>query len=295
MQYRILLTEDSPIIQKVVEDILIQEGFEVKTVTDGDEIFKEFDSFNPDIILVSTDLHKSDGYELCKKIRIISKNIPIILLAGAYEPFNEERAWMVEATEHILKPFEACDLVGKIKKLLNIEGFESYKAPYYKDDIVISKPAQVNPALEAQLMGTIGIEDSSLDIVNKTDTFISIEKEIQEPQISITKPIKSTDFNENKELSIPLDKELASILKQPLEDILDYYLKTKLTEELSSSIKGKAIEILYEIAPKMIDEILRQKTAILVTLLASEIESEIKKALPEIIETIIKKRLGKVD
>ncbi len=296
MQYRILLAEDSPIIQKVVGDILQQEGFEVNTISNGDELLRELDSFNPHIVLVSTDLHSIDGYDLCSKIKIVSNNIPIILLSGAYEPFDEERARVAEANDHILKPFEACDLVGKIKKLLNVEGFESYNPPYYQDDIVIPQPVQVKPALEAQLLEPLAIGDRSLDIVDKTDTVITIENEIQEPQVYIAQSPTSVDFKENEELSMPLiDKELANLLKQPLEDIFDYYLKTKLSEELSSSMRERVNIILYEIAPKMLDEMLRQKMTVFISSLTSEIESEIKKTLPEIIEKIIKKRLEKVD
>lgn len=299
MPFRILLAEESPIIQKVVEDILEKEGFEIKTVREGDGAIQELDSFKPHIILASSDLDGIDGYELCKKIKTMSanSNIPVILLAGAYEPYNEEYAWVVGVNDCILKPFESSELIGKVKKLLNIEGYAAYEPPSYQEDLPVLKPLETAPAAESQVEEIIIIENTASDITGAEPSIVTQENKAKEPQISNAPSSLSPDvINKTSYLEPIIDEKLHSLLKKPLEEVFEYYyLKSGLSEEISSSVRDKANNTLYEIAPKMIETMLRQKMDLLISSLAFEIESEIKKALPGIIEVTIKKTLEKVD
>lgn len=298
MPYRILLAEESPIIQKVVEGILEQEGFEIKTVSDGDEAFQELDSFTPHIVLASSNLRGMDGYELCKKIKIMgaNSNIPVILLAGAYEPYNEEYAWIVGVNDFILKPFESSELIGKVKNLLNIEGYVAYEPPSYQEYLPIPKPQETAPAAESQAKELIIIENTASNIAG-AEPFIEMqENKIKEPQIFNALPIKISETINKNEIPEPAPyEELEHLLKKPLEEVFEHYIKSRLSEELLSSARNKVRIALDEIAPKMIETMLRQKIDIVLSSTISEIEAEIKKALPGIVEVIIKKKLEKVD
>lgn len=298
MPYRILLAEESPIIQKVVESILEQEGFEIKIVNNGEEAIQEFDSFNPHIVLASSDLHGTDGYELCKKIKIMnaSSNIPVILLAGAYEPYNEEYAWVVGVNDCILKPFESSELIGKVKKLLNMEGYDAYETPSYQEELPVPKPPETVLAAESKTEELIIIENTALDIAGAEPPIEMQENETKKPQSFNALPIKISETINKNEIPEPAPyEELEHLLKKPLEEVFEHYIKSRLSEELLSSVRNKVRIALDEIAPKMIEAMLRQKIDIVLSSTISEIESEIKKALPGIVEVIIKKKLEKVD
>ncbi len=298
MLHRILIAEESPIMQKVVEGILEQEGFEFKTVSDCNQALQEIDSFNPHIVLASSDLHGLNGYELCKAIRNTNANpdIPVILLAGAYEPYNEEYAWVVGVDDYILKPFEASDLIGKIKKLLGIICYETYTPPLYPDDPPASKSPEAVSTSNSKIKKIIIIENTSSEIIEKEASSGTQKREIREPRVFIAPSSPLPDIVKKTTHSLPIiDKDIRNLLKQPLEDVLEYYLKSKLSEELLLSVKDRVSNILYEIAPKIIDELLRQRMAIITSSLTSEIESEVKKTLPQIVEKIIIKKLEKVD
>lgn len=299
MLHRILIAEESPIMQKVVEGILEQEGFEFKTVGDCDNALQELTFFNPHIVLASSDLHGLNGYELCKAIRntnAANPDIPVILLAGAYEPYNEEYAFITGVDDYILKPFEASDLIGKIKKLLSIEGYETYKPPFYLDDLPASRSSETASTSNSKIEELIIIENTSSEIIEREASSETQKSKIEEPHVFIAPPPPLPDIIKKTAHSLPIiDKDIHLLLKQPLEDVLECYLKSKLSEELLLSVKDRVSSVLYEIAPKMIEEMLRQRMAIIISSLTSEIESEIKKTLPEIVEKIIMKKLGKVD
>jgi DNA-binding response OmpR family regulator len=66
-----------------------------------------------------------DGYRICEIIKQDdeTKHIPVILLVGSFEPFDEEEAWRVGADDYLTKPFQSIrQLVGKVTALLDAAG-----------------------------------------------------------------------------------------------------------------------------------------------------------------------------
>jgi len=114
--HRLLLADDSITIHKVVELVLSGEGFEIKLTSDGEDALAAIPSFGPDIVLADVEMPKMNGYLLCEKIKQdpSTARIPVLLLAGAFEPFDEESAKKVGADGFVIKPFDAQELISKI-------------------------------------------------------------------------------------------------------------------------------------------------------------------------------------
>ena len=92
MARKLLLADDSITIQKVVELVLAEEDFEIKSVSNGEDALNILSSFKPDIVLADIEMPKVNGYQLCDNIKKDPKlsHVPVILLAGAFEPIDEE-------------------------------------------------------------------------------------------------------------------------------------------------------------------------------------------------------------
>ena len=117
---KLLLADDSITIQKVVELILAEEGFEIKSDTNGQEALDAIESFQPDIILADVDMPNMNGYQLSERIKTndSTKHLPVILLTGAFEPVDHELIQQVQADDFLVKPFESQDLISKINATL---------------------------------------------------------------------------------------------------------------------------------------------------------------------------------
>jgi CheY-like chemotaxis protein len=117
---KLLLADDSITIQKVVELILAEEGFEIKSVNSGQEALDAIESFQPDIILADVDMPNMNGYQLSERIKTneATKHFPVILLTGAFEPVDHELIQQVQADDFLVKPFESQDLISKINATL---------------------------------------------------------------------------------------------------------------------------------------------------------------------------------
>lgn len=120
MSKKLLLADDSITIQKVVELVLSEEDIHIKTVNNGQEALNQVEVFKPDIVLADIEMPQLNGYQLCEKIKenAMTSHIPVVLLAGAFEPLDEELAKNVGADDHIIKPFESQELISKVNAVL---------------------------------------------------------------------------------------------------------------------------------------------------------------------------------
>jgi CheY-like chemotaxis protein len=119
---RLLLADDSTTIQKVVNLTFADEGIEVVAVGDGDAAMQKFVEATPDLVMLDVNMPGLDGYRLCEMIKQDdeTKEIPVILLVGSFEPFDENEARRVGADDFLTKPFPSIrQLVNKVSDLLD--------------------------------------------------------------------------------------------------------------------------------------------------------------------------------
>jgi|CXWL01.1.fsa_nt_gi CheY-like chemotaxis protein len=120
MRKKLLLADDSITIQKVVELTFPSDEFEVVTAGNGRLAVDKALTFLPDIVLCDVIMPQLDGYQVCEALRASEqlKNVPILLLNGAFEPYDSERAKAVGALGNVSKPFDPPALVSRVKALL---------------------------------------------------------------------------------------------------------------------------------------------------------------------------------
>jgi CheY-like chemotaxis protein len=116
----LVLADDSTTTQKVIQLSFAEEEFEVHVFTNGTGALEYVRSYGSDIVLADISLPHLDGYDLCREIRQDPRTakLPVVLLAGTFEPFDAERALEVGYTSLLVKPFETGQLVDLVKKLV---------------------------------------------------------------------------------------------------------------------------------------------------------------------------------
>ncbi|MCY7347364.1 MAG: response regulator [Pyrinomonadaceae bacterium] len=125
---KLLLADDSVTIQKVVNLTFADEGIEVIAVGDGDTAMLKFVESIPDLVMVDVNMPGIDGYRICEMIKQDeeTRHIPVILLVGSFEPFDEAEAHRVGADDFLTKPFQSIrQLVNKVSDLLNVKSNEA--------------------------------------------------------------------------------------------------------------------------------------------------------------------------
>lgn len=162
---KLLLADDSVTIQKVVNLTFADEGIEVITVGDGDAAMEKFNESMPDLVMVDVNMPGLDGYRICEIIKNDdeTKHIPVILLVGSFEPFDEEEARRIGADDFLTKPFQSIrQLVNKVSDLLVDEKTgnadnEAAAANSFDDTLESVKP------LEEETAATDNFGDAGMD------------------------------------------------------------------------------------------------------------------------------------
>ena len=95
-------------------------GYDVIKAFDGEEGLKSVQDNNPDLILLDIMMPKLDGYEVINRLKAdeATKNIPVIILSASTSPSTLKKFRKIGVIDFIIKPFEAPDLMEKIKKCL---------------------------------------------------------------------------------------------------------------------------------------------------------------------------------
>ena len=121
---KLLLADDSIAVQKVIDLTFTDEGMEVTTVGDGQDAVEKLNQFTPDVVLADVYMPGVDGYGLCRYIKENKRfqGVPVILLIGSFEPFDEAEAQRAGADDVVTKPFQSIrDLVSRVGSLVSHE------------------------------------------------------------------------------------------------------------------------------------------------------------------------------
>lgn len=120
MKKRILVVDDEPDILELVRFNLEKEGFEVKTVQNGEEALRWVNRHAPDCIILDLMLPGMDGLEICRRIKGSEalQSIPILMLTAKAEETDMVIGLEVGADDYITKPFSPKVLVARVRAAL---------------------------------------------------------------------------------------------------------------------------------------------------------------------------------
>lgn len=144
MPRTVLLADDSVTAQNMGRRILTDAGYEVITVNNGSAALKKIHEVRPDLIVLDVYMPGYGGLEVCQRLKESgdTSKIPVLLTVGKMEPFKADEAKRVRADAHIVKPFEASELLAALAKLEDrivpqaetSRGRKSKKPSFWHDD-----------------------------------------------------------------------------------------------------------------------------------------------------------------
>lgn len=119
MARTVLLADDSVTAQNMGRRILMDAGYEVITVNNGSAALKKIHESPPDLIVLDVYMPGYGGLEVCQRLKESGETmrIPVLLTVGKMEPFKSDEAKRVRADGHIVKPFDASELLAALTKL----------------------------------------------------------------------------------------------------------------------------------------------------------------------------------
>jgi len=117
MSKRILVVDDEPRYQRLLDANLRTDDYDVVTAADGLEAIEIFSSQPIDLILLDVMMPKLNGFETCQRIREFS-NVPIVMLTAKGDEQDRVRGLDLGADDYLVKPFSATELLARVRAVL---------------------------------------------------------------------------------------------------------------------------------------------------------------------------------
>ena len=117
MDTKLLIVDDDPNICEMLRLYLENEGYKVKTASDGADGVNYFKIYEPDLVLLDIMMPKKDGWQVCREIREISPK-PVIMITAKGEVFDKVLGLELGADDFLVKPFDMKELSARIKAVL---------------------------------------------------------------------------------------------------------------------------------------------------------------------------------
>ncbi|MDP1759135.1 MAG: hypothetical protein Q8K77_05000, partial [Thermodesulfovibrionales bacterium] len=264
----------------------------------------------------------------------LTKNVPVILLSGAFEPLDEELARHVKADSFVIKPFESQELISKINAALVsastmeetaevVEAVEAevfaeavgaeedlwameavegvaVEAPAGIEEVSAEEEVSIAQALEAAEQGAGGLEvaeEAEVEAEEMTVEDIAVPPVFKEQVIPV--PAKVQVRKEIPEIQIPSKEELIPLFKKAVDERVASALsaidiKGVMLESLMPALKDSVEKILWEIAPELTERLVKEVLQSSLASLSKEIEKIMWETVPDIAETLIAKEIVKI-
>lgn len=136
---KILIVDDERNIVELIRLYMEKEGFETVCAYTGDEALSKFHGENPDLVVLDLMLPGTDGWQVCREIRKDSQ-VPIIMLTAKSETFDKVLGLELGADDYMTKPFEAKELLARVKAVLRRMGSAESKS----ENVVTFKNLSIN-------------------------------------------------------------------------------------------------------------------------------------------------------
>ncbi|MBP7148008.1 MAG: response regulator [Acidobacteria bacterium] len=238
---RVLIADDSTTIRKVVQSTLAATGWEILSAADGRQALEIARRAEPDVVLCDVLMPEMTGYEVAEALRPADPGgAPrILLLVGAFEPFDEERARACGAAGHMAKPFDPRKLRRRVEELL--EQLPERVAPSAADvpvaedePLSVAAPAPAPPALPGPIP-------------------VSWPEALEAPV-----PVASVPLPGDEEFDLSPPASLAAGGPPPAAPGPAAPLDDLLREELRRRLEALAPDIVREVAWEVIPDILER-------------------------------------
>jgi len=243
---KLLLADDSVTIQKVIELTFADEGVRVVAFSDGAKAIERLEEEAPDIVLADVFMPLKTGYEVCEYVKHNEKlkHVPVMLLVGSFEPFDEAEARRVGADDILTKPFQS------IRRLIERVGG------------LVSSPHPVEPEIPTAELPKMQEQDEENGRLDTEELEITTADTMPLPEelratLEIAQPTVSTQPRENtgNQIETPVAEAIDTSATEPADALLDL-------GELEPAVEFADDEFVLELDEPEFDDAVRVTPAV---------------------------------
>lgn len=114
---KVMVVDDDPDIAALIAEVLREESYVVRVITDSRQAVEAFEEFRPDLATLDVMMPSVDGISLCLQLRK-NTEVPILFLSAKQDPPDRVVGLRIGADDYMGKPFDNDELVARVEALL---------------------------------------------------------------------------------------------------------------------------------------------------------------------------------
>mgnify|MGYP005771185413 FL=1 len=214
--FKIIIVEDDKEIREELKILLENSGHKVKLIEDFDNVADKIIKENAHLVLLDINLPNKSGYEICSKVRVVSK-IPIIFVTSRNNSMDELKGIMLGGDDYIEKPYNVPILLARIQNILNRT---------YQNEQKESKIEYKGVILDI-LKSTIKYQDKEIELTKtevKTLYYLLKNKDIIVPRADIINYLWDNEvYADDNSLSVIITR-----IREKLKELgIENFIETK--------------------------------------------------------------------
>lgn len=116
--FSILVVEDDISIQKLMNTVLTRKGYGVFCASCAEDALKIIDHQYIDLAILDVMLPGMNGFDLCRELRYINQNLPVLMVTAMNEPIDKQRGFIAGTDDYMTKPVDMQEMILRIQALL---------------------------------------------------------------------------------------------------------------------------------------------------------------------------------
>lgn len=176
IQSNILVVEDDTRTRDLLERYLKDQGFKVIAIPDGRRVLDILNTHSVQLIVLDLMLPREDGLSICRRVRQIGEDVPIIILTAKSDEVDRIVGLEIGADDYMPKPFNPRELVARINAVLRRkQPASAHGAPAFKPELLRFGSCELN-------LGTRVLNKSGMSISLTTGEFAVLEALVNHPR-----------------------------------------------------------------------------------------------------------------
>ncbi|MGN7456116.1 response regulator transcription factor [Paenibacillus pasadenensis] len=114
----LLIVDDDRHIRELVVHFMAKEGFDTTEAASGSEALARLEDRPADLVILDLMMPGMDGWELCRRLREDSRELPLLMLTAKGETMHKVKGFELGTDDYVVKPFDPPELVARVKALL---------------------------------------------------------------------------------------------------------------------------------------------------------------------------------
>jgi len=125
MKPTILIADDEPAGRKVLESVLVNQGYQLEFAVNGKEVLKKASELKPDLILLDLMMPEMDGMEVCQRLRKDQElaEVPIVMVTALDDRNTRIASLDSGADDFVTKPIDRAELRARVNTIIRLNRY----------------------------------------------------------------------------------------------------------------------------------------------------------------------------